>query len=145
MYTIKQPNRIIFGKDSANEYNFPKNCFVITSKGAKSRRWLEYCGLSDSLVFDQVEPNPGIETVERIISQFQDAKFSCIVGIGGGSSLDVAKYCAYKMNKFKIMVPTTFGSGSEVTRIAVLKVKGEKKSFHDDGIFADVAIIDSFF
>jgi len=37
MYTIKQPNRIIFGKNSAKEFNFPKNCLVITSKGAKSR------------------------------------------------------------------------------------------------------------
>jgi len=145
LYTIKQPNRIIFGKNSAKEFNFPKNCLVITSKGAKSRRWLEYTGLNDSLVFDQVEPNPAIETVERIISQFQDAKFSCIVGIGGGSSLDVAKYCAYKMNKFKILVPATFGSGSEVTRISVLKVNGKKKSFHDDKLFADVAIVDPFF
>jgi succinate semialdehyde reductase len=65
--------------------------------------------------------------------------------MGGGSSMDVAKYCAFKMNKLKIMIPTTFGSGSEVTRISVLKVGGKKKSFHDDKIFADIAIIDSYF
>jgi len=59
--------------------------------------------------------------------------------------MDVAKYCAFKMNKLKIMIPTTFGSGSEVTRISVLKVDGKKKSFHDDGIFANIAIIDSHF
>ena len=40
---------------------------------------------------------------------------------------------------------TTFGSGSEVTRISVLKVNGKKQSFHDDELFADVAIIDSQF
>jgi succinate semialdehyde reductase len=57
----------------------------------------------------------------------------------------VAKFVAYKMKKIKIMVPTTFGSGSEVTRIAVLKVNGKKQSFHDDGIFADIAIIDPYF
>ena len=43
------------------------------------------------------------------------------------------------------MIPTTFGSGSEVTRIAVLKINGKKQSFHDDNIFADTAIIDSHF
>jgi succinate semialdehyde reductase len=43
------------------------------------------------------------------------------------------------------MIPTTFGSGSEVTRISVLKVNGKKKSFHDDEIFTDIAIVDSFF
>ncbi len=59
--------------------------------------------------------------------------------------MDVAKYCAFKMRKLKIMIPTTFGSGSEVTRIAVLKVDNKKKSFHDDGILADIAIIDSYF
>ena len=59
--------------------------------------------------------------------------------------MDVAKFCAFKMNKKKIMIPTTFGSGSEVTRISVLKVDGKKQSFHDDGLFADVAIIDPQF
>ena len=43
------------------------------------------------------------------------------------------------------MIPTTFGSGSEVTRISVLKVDGKKQSFHDDGLFADTAIVDSHF
>ena len=59
--------------------------------------------------------------------------------------MDVAKYVGYKMKKKKIMIPTTFGSGSELTRISVLKINGNKKSFHDDNIFADIAIIDSFF
>jgi len=59
--------------------------------------------------------------------------------------MDVAKFCAFKMNKLKIMIPTTFGSGSEVTRISVLKVDDKKKSFHDDEIFADIAIVDSYF
>ena len=92
-----------------------------------------------------VESNPSMDTVEKIISEFNDKKFNTIIGIGGGSSLDVAKYCAYKLNKFKIMIPTTFGSGSEVTRISVLKIKGKKKSFHDDKIFADIAIVDPIF
>ena len=59
--------------------------------------------------------------------------------------MDVAKFCAYKMNKLKIMIPTTFGSGSEVTRISVLKVNGKKQSFHNDKIFSDIAIVDPEF
>jgi len=145
MWTIKQPPKIIFGKNSVKEFSFPDKCLVITSKGARSRGWLEYAGLNNHIVFDDVEPNPSLETTEKIIFKFQDFDFSHIVGIGGGSSMDVAKYCAFKMNKLKIMIPTTFGSGSEVTRISVLKVDNKKKSFHDDGIFADVAIIDSYF
>jgi len=141
----KQPSKIIFGENSVNEFIFPEKCLVITSRGAKSRGWLNYSGLTNQIIFDDVEPNPTIETTQKIISKFQNSDFTHIIGIGGGSSMDVAKYCAFKMNKLKIMIPTTFGSGSEVTRISVLKVDGKKKSFHDDGIFADIAIIDSHF
>ena len=145
MWTIKQPPKIIFGENSVSKFTFPKKCLVITSKGAKSRGWLNYSGLTNQLIFDNIEPNPSIETTTEIITKFQNSDFTHIIGMGGGSSMDVAKYCAFKMNKLKIMIPTTFGSGSEVTRISVLKVGGKKKSFHDDKIFADIAIIDSYF
>jgi len=145
MYTIKQPSQIIFGKFSVRDYIFPKQCLVITSKGSKSRGWLEYSKLKDAYLFENVEPNPSMETVKKIISEFNSSNFSHVIGLGGGSVMDVAKYVAYKMKKKKIMIPTTFGSGSEVTRISVLKINGKKKSFHDDHIFTDTAIIDSFF
>tara|TARA_B110000438_G_scaffold88586_1_gene88083 strand:+ start:2145 stop:3086 length:942 start_codon:yes stop_codon:yes gene_type:complete len=145
MYTIKQPPQIIFGKFSVRDYIFPKQCLVITSKGSKSRGWLEYSKLKDAYLFENVEPNPSMETVEKIISEFNSFNFSHVIGLGGGSAMDVAKYVGYKMRKKKIMIPTTFGSGSEVTRISVLKINGKKKSFHDDHIFADTSIVDSFF
>ena len=145
MYKIIQPPSIIFGKHSARNYSFPENCLVITSKGSISRGWLEYLKLNDYYIFDKVEPNPGIETTEGIISEFRNSNFSSIIGLGGGSSMDVAKFAANKMKKFKILIPTTFGSGSEVTKISVLKVNGMKKSFHDDKQLADVAIVDSHF
>ncbi|PXF27506.1 MAG: alcohol dehydrogenase [Thaumarchaeota archaeon] len=145
MFKITQPPLIIFGRHSVMDYSFPQNCLVITSKGAISRGWLEYLKLNDYHIFDKVEPNPSIETTEDIISEFRNSNFSSIVGLGGGSSMDVAKFVANKMKKFKILIPTTFGSGSEVTRISVLNVNGNKKSFHDDGQIANVAIVDSHF
>ena len=145
MNSIKQPNFIIFGKNSIDEFNFPTNCLVITSKGAKSRGWLEHFKSKNYYIFDKVEPNPSIEIIDEIISDFRNSNFSHVIGLGGGSSLDVAKFVAFKLNKSKILIPTTFGSGSEVTRISVLKVNGKKQSFHDDMLFADVAIIDAQF
>ena len=145
MFTIKQPSTIIFGKYSARDYQFPKDSLVITSAGAKSRNWLEYIGLTNSYIYDSVEANPSIETTEEIISEFSNSNFSNIIGIGGGSVMDVAKFVGFKIKKSKIIIPTTFGSGSEVTRIAVLKINGKKQSFHDDNIFADTAIVDSYF
>ena len=145
MYTIKQPSEILIGKNSAQNFHFPKNCLIITSKGAKKRKWLEYLNLTDAKIFDQVENNPSIETTTKIIEKWKNSDISTIIGLGGGSCLDVAKFVGYKLKKHKILIPTTFGSGSEVTRISVLKVKGKKQSFHDDGLFADVAIEDSHF
>ena len=145
MFTIKQPSTIIFGKHSARDYELPENSLVITSKGAKLRGWIDYTNLNNAYIFDNVESNPSIETVEKIIGEFGLQNFSHVVGIGGGSSLDVAKFVALRLKKRKIMIPTTFGSGSEVTRISVLKVNGKKKSFHDDKLIADIALVDSFF
>ena len=145
MNSIKQPNFIIFGKNSVDEFNFPTNCLVITSKGAKSRGWLDRFKSKNYYIFDKVESDPSIEIIDEIISNFKDANFSHVIGLGGGSSLDVAKFVAFKLKKSKILIPTTFGSGSEVTKISVLKVNVKKQSFHDDMLFADVAIIDAQF
>ena len=145
MFTIKQPNTILFGKYSSRDFSFPENCLIITSKGTKNRGWLDYLKIKNYHVFDSVESNPSIKTAEKIISDFKNLTFSYVVGLGGGSSLDVAKFVAYKIKTRKILIPTTFGSGSEVTRISVLKVNGKKQSFHDDRLIADIAIVDPYF
>ena len=145
MFKIIQPPVIMFGRHSARDYSLPQNCLVITSRGAITRGWLEYLKLDNYHIFDKVESNPSIETAESIISEFSNSNFSSVIGLGGGSSMDVAKFIANKMDKFKILIPTTFGSGSEVTGISVLKVNGKKKSFHDDSQIANIAIVDSHF
>jgi len=145
MYTIKQPSRIIFGYYSAKDYSFPDNSLIITSKGAKKRGWIDYVNINTSYIFDKVESNPSVEIAEEILTEYGHENFSSVVGIGGGSSLDVAKYVAKELKKSKFLIPTTFGSGSEVTRISVLKINGKKISFHDDKFFADVAIVDPYF
>ena len=145
MFTIKQPNTILFGKYSSRDFSFPENCLIITSKGTKNRGWLDYLKIKNYHVFDSVESNPSIKTAEKIISDFKNSAFSYVIGLGGGSSLDVAKFVAYKIKTRKILIPTTFGSGSEVTRISVLKVNGKKQSFHDDRLIADIAIVDPYF
>jgi len=145
MYTIKQPNQIFFGYNSVQKFQFPKNCLLITSKGAKKRNWLDYINLENMKIFDQVENNPSMETAKTIINKWKDHNIAYVVGLGGGSCLDVAKFVGYKLKKPKILIPTTFGSGSEVTRISVLKVNGKKQSFHDDELFADITIVDPYF
>jgi succinate semialdehyde reductase len=146
MFSIKQPNQIVIGNGSAHDFQYPNNSLLITSKGAKSRGWIKYLDVDESVtIYDQVENNPSMDTVKKIHKEFSNLNFSCIIGLGGGSCLDVAKYLGYELKKHKILIPTTFGSGSEVTRISVLKINGKKKSFHSDDLIADVAIEDTYF
>ena len=146
MFSIKQPNQIVIGKGSAHNFQYPNNSLLITSKGAKSRGWIKYLDVDESVtIYDQVENNPSMNTIKKILKEFSNLNFSCIIGLGGGSCLDVAKYLGYELKKRKILIPTTFGSGSEVTRISVLKINGKKKSFHSDDLIADVAIEDTYF
>ncbi len=145
MWTIKQPSKIIVGENCTHDYKFPNKCLIVTSKGAKSRGWLDHLNQPNYIIYDQVESNPSMNTVEKILREFENEALDSVIGLGGGSVLDVTKFSAYKMGKPKILIPTTFGSGSEVTRISVLKVDAKKKSFHDDALFADVALVDPFF
>jgi succinate semialdehyde reductase len=145
MFSIKQPKEIVFGKNSAHVYKYPENSLIITSSGAKKRNWMEYLQLKNYYIFDRVETNPSIDTATSIVNEFSSTNFLTVIGVGGGSCLDVAKFIAAKLNKKKILIPTTFGSGSDLTRISVLNVNGKKRSYHDDNFFADVSITDSNF
>ena len=130
--------------NSIKEFSFEKNSLIITSPGAKSRGWLDYLNIKNYHLFDSTESNPSMETVEKILSEYNQT-FSSVIGLGGGSSLDVAKFVANKLKTKKILIPTTFGSGSEVTRISVLQIDGKKTSFHNNDLFADISIVDPYF
>ncbi|MGI0004440.1 MAG: iron-containing alcohol dehydrogenase, partial [Candidatus Nitrosotenuis sp.] len=93
----------------------------------------------------KVEPEPSIETVNAVISEFKSKSPSCVIGLGGGSSLDVAKYSAAEMKLEKILIPTTFGTGAEMTTYCVLKFDGKKKLLREDRFLADRAIVDAYF
>jgi len=49
MFSILQPRKIIFGKNSYQNFDFPKNALLITSGGAKSRWWFDYLKIIQKL------------------------------------------------------------------------------------------------
>lgn len=113
-------------------------------------------------IFDKVEPEPWVETADEAGGIAKGNNCNLIIGMGGGSSMDIAKAAAvlatnegkaenYQgLNKIpkpgltKIMVPTTAGTGSEVTFTAVLsnrEPKG-KAGINSPYLFPELALLD---
>lgn len=112
--------------------------------------------------FDGVENNPRVETVETLAQTARQDSVQAVVGLGGGSVLDAAKAVAMLVanggrcedyegaGRFGrpplpfIALPTTCGTGSEVTWVSVLTVleRRTKISVKGDGMFPDFALVD---
>ena len=146
MHTVRIPKVIQFGENALSEADYPKNALVVTTVPPElSSKWLDRMGIQDYLLFDKVQPEPSIEMVNQVISEYKDKKISAMIGLGGGSSMDVVKYASSEMGVEKILIPTTFGTGAEMTTYCVLKIDGKKKLLREDRFLADRAVIDSYF
>lgn len=118
---------------------------VTTVPPELSDKWLGRMGIQDYVLFDKVQPEPSIEMVNEVIEKYKSKNISAMIGLGGGSSMDVVKYAASEMGVEKILIPTTFGTGAEMTTYCVLKFDGKKKLLREDRFLADRAVIDSYF
>lgn len=114
------------------------------------------------VLYDQVEPDPKALTVLDAVQIAKRAKCSCVIGFGGGSSMDVAKMIAllavsdqpldemYGVNQATgsrlplVLIPTTAGTGSEVTAVSILTTGAEeKKGVVSPIILPDIALLDA--
>lgn len=146
MHVVKIPKIINFGKNALGETQYPKNALVVTTAPPQiSEKWLGKMGIKDYMLFDKVTPEPSIDDVKTVIAEFKDKNPSVLIGLGGGSSMDVVKYASSEMGKPKILIPTTFGTGAEMTTYCVLKFDGKKKLLREDRFLADMAVVDSYF
>jgi len=112
-------------------------------------------------LFDGVVADPPESVVKNAINRARDANVEGVIGIGGGSSMDVAKLVAafansgqelihaYGIDKVAgprlplIQVPTTAGTGSEVTPIAIVTTGETTKSgIVSSQLYADLAVLD---
>ena len=96
-------------------------------------------------VFHKVAPDPGVELAAEGTQAVQAFQPDTILALGGGSAMDCAKAMAYfsGLSVRLIAVPTTSGSGSEVTNFAILTHDGVKHPLVDETLRPDMAILDS--
>ena len=96
-------------------------------------------------IFDRVAPDPTVELAAAGASRVKAFQPDLIVALGGGSAMDCAKAMAYfggGSYRFAA-IPTTSGSGSEVTDFAILTHNGIKHPLVDENLRPDLAILDS--
>ncbi|WP_145563140.1 1-propanol dehydrogenase PduQ [Yersinia aldovae] len=102
-------------------------------------------------LFSDITPDPNIATVVKGIEQMQALRPDIVIGFGGGSALDAAKAIVWFSRKqgleieICIAIPTTSGTGSEVTSVCVISdpEKSIKYPIFDDEIYPDIAILDA--
>jgi len=140
------PKKIVFGENAAKEFDYPKNSLIITTTTPEIyNKWIEYMQITNYEIYDKATPDPAIETVEQIQKEFDNKKISTYIGLGGGSSMDICKYLSKITGIPKILIPTTFGTGAEMTTYAVISFEHKKKLLQDEAFLADAAIVDPYF
>jgi alcohol dehydrogenase len=144
-----------------------QKAFISTDKGVVDAKLLD--GAKSSLdqksipyvIFDEVEPNPSYETVEKGYGIYKDQECDLLIGFGGGSPIDAAKaigVMATNPGEAKqyaggripnpipplIAVPTTAGTGSEVTIFSVITDTEQKfkTAFAGQNILPKLALLD---
>ncbi len=173
-FSITQPTEIHFGAGRIN--NLPQ---IIKKAGGKKpllvidpgliaagrdtavRAPLEENGI-DFAVYDHIDPEPGLRLADEGTRRAQENSCDCVIGVGGGSAMDVAKAISIlltnggravdylgidKISKPgvpKIMVPTSAGTGAEVTFTAVFinEDTGSKGGMNGDPLYPDFAVLD---
>jgi alcohol dehydrogenase len=147
----------------------PERVLMVTDPGIEHTGWPEriWKALADreieAITFDDVEPNPRCSTVDRLAGWGREEGGSLVLGIGGGSVLDAAKAAAMLIpnsgnaveyegrNRYEkdplpfIAVPTTCGTGSEVTWVSVLtdEERQAKISVKGETMYPSWALVDS--
>jgi len=141
---------IVKGKSSAR-----KSGALTDAENALNQYGISYC------LFDQIEENPSVETIWKAYEYGKENKADFVIGIGGGSPLDAAKAIAFLLNREEaskedlynkdlpadalpvIAIPTTCGTGSEVTGVSVLTVhEKQTKMSIPHKIFPEIALVD---
>ena len=115
------------------------------TKDGTARQIAGLSGAEQIQIFDEIVPDPSVELAAEGTALIQKFRPDTVVALGGGSALDCAKAMTYfsGLPVRLVAIPTTSGSGSEVTDFAILTHRGTKHPLIDEKMQPDVAILDS--
>lgn len=164
MKRFKLSTEVLFSEDAINALLDIKevNAVLITDKfmvdsGMADMILKKLANCKEVSVFSEVIPDPPMDLIERGINFLSDKNCDVVVALGGGSSIDAAKAIVFMARKIElaqnpestkkiklIALPTTSGTGSEVTQFAVVtdSKTGVKIPLIDESLMPDIAILD---
>ena len=171
-FTYQMPTKIVYGNnelENIDKYIDGRKTLLITSAGFVKRGLVDKIkALTNSIVnvISEVKSHPEFKDLEAIYSKVHKIEFELILAIGGGSVIDASKFFSVYNQKKEyqfvediikgklpkkdyrlipiISVPTTAGTGSEITPWATIWDMSEKKkySLHLTDLFSEIAIYD---
>lgn len=158
MNSFKLPTNVCFDENALDVLTRYKNVnaviftdpFMVKS-GVAHRIEKKLSGCASVQIFGDVRPDPPIELIAQGLDFLVKANADIVVALGGGSSIDaakavilMAKRSGKKADIKLIAIPTTSGTGSEVTQFAVItdKEAGVKYPLVNEELQPDIAILD---
>ena len=126
-----------------------KRLFLVTDpffmKNGVARKVAAAAGAEEVEYFDGVKPDPTVELAAEGTAKLKAFSPDLVVALGGGSAMDCAKAMTYFARAGCPMaaIPTTSGSGSEVTDFAIVTHNNVKHPLVDERLRPDMAILDS--
>ena len=151
MEEFSLPTKIIAGAGAvaALESFGAKRVFVVTDpffqKNGTARRIAKLTKAEQVEIFDGVQPDPSVVLAAEGTARLKSFEPDLLIALGGGSAMDCAKAMAYfSQGSFPLVaIPTTSGSGSEVTDFAILTHGRTKHPLVDKKLLPAAAILDS--
>ena len=137
------------GAVSALETFGAKRLLLVTDpyfmKNGTAERIAGLSGAAEIEYFDSVQPDPTVSLAAEGTAKLKQFQPDLLVALGGGSAMDCAKAMAYfAQGHFPLVaIPTTSGSGSEVTNFAILTHGKAKHPLVDERLRPGAAILDS--
>lgn len=154
--TFSNRTKIMIGTGNDDAFKGADKVLIVTDRFMYDKEITKY--ITDHLkdveyrIFYDVKPNPDIATVTNGTKLILEFKPDMVVALGGGSPIDAAKgmiYFARMQDKSLtikfIAIPTTSGTGSEVTKFAVITDPETETKYPivEDSMLPDIAIIDA--
>jgi len=171
-FSFNLPTRVTFGPGAIESLArqaalYGRRALVVTGKSSLAGSGhrdqilasLQEQGLEIEIM-SGVNPEPGLEEVGEGIRRLKECRAQLVIGIGGGSTIDVGKAVAALAGQSRppedyfygrepeqrgcpfLAVPTTSGSGSEVTPNSVLTHEGKKQSVRGPYMWPVAAVVD---